>query len=267
MARLSGRIAVVTGAGAGIGRASALAFAAAGARVVAADIDEASAADAARAIASAGGEARAHHVDVARSADCRRLIEETVRQFGRIDILHANAGVEICKPIWETSDADWQRVLDVNLSGAFYCCRETMKDMRRRTAPGAIVLTASPHAFVTARDISAYAASKGGMVALMRALAIEGAPLGIRVNALLPGAIATPMLEREMALAPDPAAQRARFAAAHPAARLGTPEEVAQVAVFLASDEASFVTGSCVSVDGGLMATLNSGPAISYTEG
>jgi 2-keto-3-deoxy-L-fuconate dehydrogenase len=155
----------------------------------------------------------------------------------------------------------------VNLSGAFYCCREAMKDMRRRAQPGAIILTASPHAFATSREIAAYAATKGGMVALMRALALEGAAFNIRVNVLLPGAIETPMLRREAAFAPDPAAQLQRFASAHPLNRMGQAEDVARVAVFAASDAAAFVTGSCIAVDGGLLAALNSGPGISYLGG
>jgi NAD(P)-dependent dehydrogenase (short-subunit alcohol dehydrogenase family) len=120
---------------------------------------------------------------------------------------------------------------------------------------------------MTSREIAAYAASKGGMVALMRALALEGAPHGIRVNALLPGAIDTPMLHREAAFSRDPSEQLRRFAEAHPISRLGQPDDVAKVAVFLASDDAAFVTGTCIAVDGGLMAALNSGPSISYTNG
>ena len=126
------------------------------------------------------------------------------------------------------------------------------------------MLTASPHAFVTSRDMAPYAATKGGMVALMKALALEAAPFGIRVNALLPGAIETPMLHREVAHAADPAAQLARFAEAHPLGRMGQPDDVAEVAAFIASDAARFVTGTCIAVDGGLMAAINTGPPLSY---
>lgn len=264
MPRLEGKIAIVTGGAAGIGRACAIAYAAEGAKVVIADIDEAAALVAVRLIADAGGSARFQPTDVAKSSDCSKLVAETVAQFGRVDLMHANAGVELCKAVWDTTDEDWQRIIAINLSGAFYCCREAMRDMRQRAAAGVILLTASPHAFVTSRDIAAYAATKGGMVGLMRAMALEGAPLGIRVNALLPGAIETPMLHREAAHSPDPAAQLVRFAEGHPIARLGQPEDIARVAAFIASDEAAFVTGSCVSVDGGLMATLNTGSPFSY---
>ncbi len=265
--RLAGKTAVVTGAAAGIGRACAFAYAVAGAKVVVSDIDSPRGERVCSEITDQGGMARFIGADVGRSAECVRLVEQAVAHFGCVDVLHANAGMELCKSVWDTTDADWERVLSVNLSGAFYTAREAMRDMRRRKAPGVILLTSSPHAFMTSREIAAYAASKGGMVALMRALALEGAPHGIRANALLPGAIDTPMLHREVAFSPDPGKQLRRFAAAHPISRLGQPEDVARVAVFLASDEAAFVTGTCIAVDGGLMAALNSGPSISYTNG
>lgn len=265
--RLAGKAVVVTGAAAGIGRACAIAYAAAGANVVVSDIDSPGGERVCAEIAGQGGVARFIGADVGRSADCVRLVEQAIAHFGRVDGLHANAGMELCKSVWDTTDADWERVLAVNLSGAFYTAREAMRDMRRRQAPGVILMTASPHAFMTSREIAAYAASKGGMVALMRALALEGAPCGIRVNALLPGAIDTPMLQREAACAPDPREQLRRFAEAHPIGRLGQPDDVARVAVFLASDDAAFVTGACIAADGGLMAALSSGPSISYTKG
>jgi len=265
--RLAGKTAVVTGAAAGIGRACAIAYAVAGANVVVTDINYPGGERVSAEIADQGGVARFIGADVGRSADCVRLVEQVIAQFGCVDVLHANAGMELCKSVWDTTDADWERVLSVNLSSAFYTAREAMRDMRRRKAAGVILMTSSPHAFMTSREIAAYAASKGGMVALMRALALEGAPHGIRANALLPGAIDTPMLHREAAFSPDPSEQLRRFAEAHPINRLGQPEDVAKVAVFLASDDAAFVTGTCIAVDGGLMAALNSGPSISYTNG
>src|SRR5271168_3703799 len=176
MPHLSGKNTVITGGAAGIGRACALAYATAGARVIIGDIDPVEGAKTVAMIEAAKGVARFVRADVGRSADCKQLVAEAVRQFGGVDILHANAGMELCKSVWDTTDADWERVLSVNLSGAFYCCREAMKDMRRRATGGAILLTASPHAYMTGRDIAAYAATKGGMAALTRALAIEGAP-------------------------------------------------------------------------------------------
>jgi NAD(P)-dependent dehydrogenase (short-subunit alcohol dehydrogenase family) len=264
MTDLSGKTAVVTGGAAGIGRACAFAYAKAGAKVVVGDIDAAEGTAVSRAIQDVGGAATFIKADVGRSADCKNLIMAAMERFGRLDILHANAGIELCRSAMETTDAEWERILAVNLSGAFYCSREAMKVMRAHGKGGVILLTASPHAHATGRDIAAYAATKGGMTALTRALAIEGAPLGIRVNALLPGAIETPMVHREVAFAADPAAQLRRFAEAHPLGRMGQPEDVAKMALFAVSDAAAFVTGACLAVDGGLMACLNAGPILAY---
>lgn len=262
---LSGRVVVVTGAAEGIGRACARAFARAGATVVVADIKAEVGEAVAATIRATGAAASFHHTDVGDNGSCRALIEAVVAAHGRIDVLHANAGIELSKPILETTNADWHRVIAVNLTGAFVTAREAMRDMRRRKEPGVLLFTSSPHAFVTSQDIAAYAASKGGMVALMRAMALEGAPFGIRAAAILPGATDTPMLRREADHASDPGALLEQFRGAQPTGRLGTPEDVADVAVFLASDAARFVTGSCIAADGGLMAAINSGPVITYT--
>jgi NAD(P)-dependent dehydrogenase (short-subunit alcohol dehydrogenase family) len=263
--RLERLVAVVTGAGSGIGRAVAQAYATEGASVVLGDVDAAAGRAVEASIAARGGSARFVRCDVASSDGCRALVEAAEEGFGGLDVMHANAGIELCATICDTTDEDWRRVLDVNLGGAFYCCREAMRSLRRRRRPGVVTFTASPHAFLTAREIAAYAASKGGMVALMRAAALEGAEDGIRVNAIVPGAVRTPMIEREAAESSHPAAQLARFAAMQPLGRMGEPDEVARVAVFLASDEAAFVTGACYAVDGGLTAVLSSGPSTSYT--
>ena len=264
---LDGKAAIVTGAAHGIGRACAAAYAGAGAKVVIADMDRAAGEQATDAICAAGGQARFVHADVGRRADCAELVAATLAAFGGLDILHANAGMELCKSVCDTTDEEWDRVLAVNLSGGFFCARAAMRVMRAQGRGGAILFTASPHAFMTSREIAAYASTKGGQVALMRAIALEGAEHGIRSNALLPGAIETPMLHREAAGAADPAALLAQFAGAQPLNRLGQPDDVAKAAVFLVSGAASFITGTCLAVDGGLMATVNSGPSISYTSG
>src|SRR5262252_5802996 len=163
----------------------------------------------------------------------------------------------------DVSLAEWYRVIGVNLTGVFLVCRAGLRHMYRQGS-GVLVITSSPHALATVPDAAAYAASKGGVHALTRALALEAAPRGIRVNALVPGTIDTPMVRREVQVAADPGAQLARLAASHPLGRLGRPEELASVALFLASDAASFITGTTVHADGGLMAALPSGPALPY---
>lgn len=265
--RLRDKVAIVTGGATGIGRATAALFAREGAAVAIGDVNVDEGQRAAAEIIHEGGRASFHATDVSSSEEVSRLIQAAVEEFGKLDIMHANAGIELCKPLLDTTDEEWARVIDVNLSGVFFACREAVRTMRDQGHGGAIVVTSSPHAFVTAKEIGAYASSKGGIVALMRAFALEAAEYGIRVNALLPGAVDTPMIRREVLLAPDPEAQMARLAAAHPMGRIAEPEEIARVVVFLASDEASFMTGSCVAVDGGMMAALPSGPAISYMPG
>lgn len=267
---LDGRVAIVTGAAHGIGAACARAYAEAGAVVVVSDVDVVGGEATAAAIRASGGAASFMACDVSRAGDCAALVRESAAAHGRIDILHANAGIELCRSIWDTTDEEWERILAINLSGSFWCARDAMKVMRAAheagTGRGGVVtMTASPHAFLTSREIAAYAATKGGQVALVRAMALEGAPFGIRVNAVLPGATDTPMLQREAEASGDPAALLALFAAAQPMGRLVRPDEVAKVAAFLASDAASGVTGSSVAADGGLMAAINAGPAISYT--
>lgn len=258
--RFDGRVVVITGGAAGIGAACSLAFAAEGATTYVLDTSSA-----------AGGELEQHHPnihfrhgDVTDEDAVRSVVAEATKEHGRLDVMHANAGVEWMKNIADTTRDEWARVIDVNLTGVYLATRYALIEMvsQRR---GAIVITSSPHAFNTVPDAGAYAASKGGTLALMRALALEGAPHGVRVNALVPGAIDTPMLRREAAAAPDPERQLERFGSIHPLNRLGTADEVAAAALFLASDAASFVTGAALSVDGGLLAAQPGGPTVSYS--
>jgi NAD(P)-dependent dehydrogenase (short-subunit alcohol dehydrogenase family) len=258
--RFGDQVVMISGGAAGIGAATARAFAHEGARVTILDINVAE------------GEARAdeiggrfREVDVTDEAAVRGAVEEAVADYGRLDVMHANAAVEWTKKIVETTLEEWNRVITVNLTGVYLCCRHALARMVEQRS-GSLLLTASPHGLVTVPDAGAYAASKGGVLALNRALALEGAPHNVRSNALLPGAIDTPMLRREAAMAPDPEEQVRRFGLMHPIARLGRPEEVAEAALFLASDAASFITGTALAVEGGLLAVVPSGPALSYTE-
>lgn len=263
--RFIGRVVVVTGGATGIGGASAAAFAREGARVVVLDIDARQGKATAAAIAEAGGVAHFCEADVADDDAVRSAVDETVSRYGRLDVMHANAGIEWTKKIVDTSYAEWQHVIDVNLTGVYLACRYALLKMVKQQS-GVLILTSSPHAINTVPDAGAYAASKGGVLALTRSLALEGAPYGIRANALLPGAIDTPMLRREALASPDPDEQLRRFAAIHPLNRLGRAEEIAEAALFLASDAASFVTGTALAVDGGALAAQPSGPPISYSE-
>ena len=265
MNRFAGRAVIVTGGATGIGAASARSFAREGADVTILDVNVADGETTAREIAEAGGSARFRAVDVTDEAAVKGAVAEVVADFGRLDVMHANAGIEWTKTIAETTLEEWWRVIDVNLTGIYVACRCTMIQMVA-DGGGAIVITSSPHALVTSPDAGAYAASKGGVSALMRALALEGATKNVRVNALLPGAIDTPMVRREAAVASDPDEQMRRFGLMHPMARLGRPEEVAEGALFLASDAASFVTGASLPVDGGLLAAAPGGPPLAYTE-
>lgn len=261
--RFEGRVVIVTGGAAGIGAASAKAFAAEGAIVFVLDRDRAAGVELERAAAANGGGVRFKHGDVTDEEAVRSLVAEAVAEHGRLDVMHANAGIEWMKGIADTTRQEWATVVDVNLTGVYLATRYALIEMisRRR---GSIVITSSPHALVTVPDAGAYAASKGGVLALARALALEGAPYGVRVNTLLPGAIDTPMLRREAAGSTDPEHQLERFGAIHPLNRLGKPEEVAEVALFLASDAASFVTGAALAVDGGMLAAQPGGPPVSY---
>jgi NAD(P)-dependent dehydrogenase (short-subunit alcohol dehydrogenase family) len=252
--RLKGKAAVITGASTGIGRASAVRFAQEGARLVLADIQEAEGAALAREISGVGGTACFVRADVSRRIDSERMIDHCVQRYGSVDILFCNAGVTLPKVLPQSSDEEIDRVLDVNLKGPLYASRHAIPIMLGQPAGGVILFTASKTGLVAQTDSPAYCASKGAVVMLAKALALDYATRGIRVNALCPGIIDTPMLRRFADAMPDPAAAWAEYGVAQPMGRLGTPEECAAAALWLVSPDASFVTGVALPVDGGFTA-------------
>jgi NAD(P)-dependent dehydrogenase (short-subunit alcohol dehydrogenase family) len=242
--RLEGKVAIVTGAGGGIGRGIAQRFAEEGARVVVNDVDGAAAAEVANAI-----DAVAIAADVSSATDVDRLFDTTIAELGGVDVLVNNAGlIDVERHFLEADEAWWDRVLAVNLKGQFLCSLRAAKWMARNGG-GAIVNLSSGGARAAHRGMVAYDASKGGVEAMTRAMALDLGPYGIRVNALAPGSVDV------RGFTPEEAAERGETI---PLGRVGTPEDMAGVALFLASDDARYVTGVAISVDGGLIAQQRS---------
>ncbi len=256
MARLADKVAVITGAGSGLGRAMALRFVAEGASVLVADINEAGA----QATVEAMGEAAAEHgafrrVDVTNEEDCAAAVEQAVECWGRLDILVANAGIGTPGFISTMEKQDWERVLAVNLTGVFLCAKHAFRAMRASERGGVILNTASVAGMQGTPHLGAYGASKAGVIQLTQTLALEGARYHIRANAICPVWADTPMIgEFSAGSRATPEELRARLVSAIPLGRLGTPDDVAAAAVYLASDEASFISGVILPVDGAHMA-------------
>jgi 3-oxoacyl-[acyl-carrier protein] reductase len=247
--RLEGKVAVITGAASGIGRASAERFAAEGARVVVADLDADAAEEAAAAIAEGGAEATHVGCDVTRADDARGMVEAAVGRYGRLDVLFNNAGsTNPPRPVEETTEEDLDRALAVNVKGVFLCSRAALPALR--DGGGSIIVTASIMGVRARPGFTAYAASKAAAIHLARTLALELAEDGIRVNCLAPVATDTPMLGTFVGDR-DPEEGRAAFVSTIPLGRLARPADVASAALYLASDESAYITGAVLPVDGG----------------
>jgi NAD(P)-dependent dehydrogenase (short-subunit alcohol dehydrogenase family) len=249
----SEKVVLVTGAATGIGRAAALAFAKAGARVVAADIAEEAGSKTAADIVAAGGDARFFQADVADGASVARMIEQTVSWYGRLDCAHNNAGTLVPEaPIADMDEAAWDRSLAVNLKGVFLCMKYEIRQMIAQGGGGAIVNTSSVTAYRTVLKSCAYSSGKAGIVALTRIGAAENGQFGIRINGIAPAGIETPMLAQGLS---DGEERRQAVLRTRVMRRLGTPDEAADTVLWLCSDRASYVTGHMLAVDGGVLAS------------
>ena len=246
-----GKVALVTGAASGIGRAAAEAFARAGARTVVSDVDEAGGNETVELIQAAGGTATFVRCDVSSAADVENMVRHARSAYGRLDCAFNNAGIEgdLANTV-DCTEENWERTLDINLKGVWLCMKYEIPVMLEHGG-GSIVNCASVAGLVGFRNLPAYCASKGGVVELTRATALEYSDAGIRVNAICPGVIRTPMVERVVAGNPEVEAQ---YTALEPIGRMGEPDEIADAAVWLCSDQSSFIIGHPLAADGGLVA-------------
>lgn len=250
--RIAGKVAIITGSGSGIGRASALLFAREGAQVVVVDIDENDAAQTAEDVGHTAGSAMALQADVSSQSSCVSIVAKTIEAYGRVDILFNNAGVSSFNPVVETDEAEIDYVLGTNVKSVFFLSQATIPYMKQQ-GNGSIINNASITGIVGAPGMAAYATSKGAIITLTRTMALEHAEDGIRVNCICPASVDTPMLHNSLGRAPDPEYARSQNIKRHPLGRLGTPEDIAYFALFLASDESKFVTGGTHVVDGGAL--------------
>jgi NAD(P)-dependent dehydrogenase (short-subunit alcohol dehydrogenase family) len=248
--RLRDKTAIITGGGIGMGRASVLRFLEEGAKVVVADINEENMAETVRLGKQISDNVIGIKVDLTKEQDVKHLVEKTVEAFGTVDILFNNAGMNHAALLHETTLEDWEMVFNVNIKSMFLTCKYVLPIMMEHKK-GSIINTASPGALVGLRGISAYCASKGAVPSLTRSIAVDYAPYNIRANFLCPGVILTEMTEKIIQTKPNPDEYREWYRKARPLGRFGEPVEIANAAVYLASDETAFMTGASIVADGG----------------
>jgi NAD(P)-dependent dehydrogenase (short-subunit alcohol dehydrogenase family) len=253
--QLATKVAIITGGASGIGRATALLFAREGAAIVIADLNAQAGQTVVHEIEEAGGRACFESADVTSATDCRRVVECALREFGKIDILFNNAGIIRRATVLDLSEEDWDRVMAVNVKSIFLLSREVIPHMQKANG-GSIVNTASGWGLTGGAKAAVYCASKGAVVLLTKAMAIDHGPQNIRVNCICPGDTDTGMLRSEAQQLGTDSDRFLADAAKRPLGRVGSPEEIAQAALYLASDASSFVTGAALVVDGGGLAGL-----------
>jgi NAD(P)-dependent dehydrogenase (short-subunit alcohol dehydrogenase family) len=249
--RLAGKVAIVTGSGSGIGRATAQLFSREGAKVTVVDRNKAAGEETVELIRAAGGDAAFSLADVSKAGDIQKAVESTVERYGKLNVLVNNAAVQVLAKLVDTSEEDWDKVHSVNLKGVFLGCKFAIPAMLQ-AGGGAIVNMASVLGFVGDPDLAAYCAAKGGVISLTRVAALTNGPQGIRVNCICPGDVETPLVQEYFDKDPDPAGLRESIYSKYALRRIASPQEIANAALFLASDESSFVTGSTMVVDGAL---------------
>lgn len=252
--RFEGKVVLITGAAKGIGQGCAKVFSQKGAKVIVVDCDDENGQKTAAELARAGGEAIFLHCDVSNEEQVKAIVDQVISAYGRIDVLVNNAGIGIYKPVTETSSAEWDRAMSVDLRGVYLCSKYIIPHMQAQ-GKGSIINISSVHAFQSVNGDAPYAAAKGGVTALTRSMAIDHGPT-IRVNAIAPGWVLTPLIQSIFDGYPDPAAQRRAVEQRQVMKRIGRPEDIGYAAAFLASDEADFITGTQLFVDGGLTAQL-----------
>jgi len=251
--RLTGKVAIVTGAGSGIGRASALLFCREEATVVAVDWNLSHLDETVGLIRAQGGVALAVHADVSSEADVQHAVAVTIDIYERLDVLLNNAAIQVFGKVAETSMADWRKVMDINLTGYFLLCKYAIPFMIRQSS-GSIINVSSILGLVGDPDLPAYGATKGGILAMTRSIAQAHGRDGIRANCICPGDVETPLVVEYFNQQPDPQAAREKVIANYAMGRIAMPEDVAYTALFLASEESAFITGTYIIVDGGLTA-------------
>jgi NAD(P)-dependent dehydrogenase (short-subunit alcohol dehydrogenase family) len=251
--RLENKVALITGGASGIGEATAKLFAKEGAKVVIADVQAEKGRAAAAEIGAAGGEAAFVKANIVRESEAKRMVEFTVKKYGRLDILFNNAGVENSKPDVETSVEEWDKVMDVNVKGVFLGTKYAVPEMKK-SGGGSIINTSSIFGLIGSPGFAAYHASKGAVRLLTKATALAHAADNIRANSICPGVIETPMFAQVVSETPNPDTARAEWMELEPIGRFGRPDDIAYGALYLASDESAYVTGTELVIDGGYTA-------------